>query len=404
LEQTELVGSVLERLNTIDLWQPDSLEDIKFTQTVDFIVSQEEAFEFERRVGNATDVRTVTLIEDAGELIAQQSVEQKRATKGLRGASYPYDQFLTYSQLEEWILANDDGELMSSEIIGETFEGRKIYGVHLGDQDPTSDKKKIFMECNIHAREWITPSTCRYFIHMLKSAKNGVDLTPSSFSMQDLLYILDHNWYIIVSMNPDGYQYTFDSDRMWRKNREPNQGSQCVGTDLNRQFPVGHLTEGGSPNPCHFGYAGTAPFTTREANIWRDWFMQLRNAGGGDIQAQISVHSYSQLIMPPWASDRNAIPDEPEDTVYQMEVANRMKEAAFDTHGKVYIAGQSRDVLGYPAGGMTEDYAYGELGVKLSMLIELRDTGDFGFLLPATEIIPTAEELVAMLIQVSKSL
>jgi hypothetical protein len=38
------------------------------------------------------------------------------------------------------------------------------------------------------------------------------------------------------------------------------------------------------------------------------------------------------------------------------------------------------------------------------MLIELRDTGDFGFLLPATEIIPTAEELVAMLIQVSKSL
>jgi hypothetical protein len=87
LEQTELVGSVLERLNTIDLWQPDSLEDIKFTQTVDFIVSQEEAFEFERRVGNATDVRTVTLIEDAGELIAEQSVEQKRATKGLRGAS-----------------------------------------------------------------------------------------------------------------------------------------------------------------------------------------------------------------------------------------------------------------------------------------------------------------------------
>lgn len=121
--------------------------------------------------------------------------------------------------------------------------------------------------------------------------------------------------------------------------------------------------------------------------------------------------------MPPWASDRAAIPDEPEDTFYQIEVANRMKAAAFETHGKVYVAGQSRDVLGYPAGGMTEDYAYGDLGiffynppsinisgVKLSMLIELRDTGDFGFLLPATEIIPTAEELVAMLVQVSKSL
>lgn len=289
-EQTELVGSVLERLDTINLWQPESFENINYTRTVDFLVSEKEAFEFKRRVGNGADV--VTLIEDAGEIIAKQATEQKRATRGLRGASYPYDQFLTYSQLEEWILANDDGELMSSEIIGETFEGRNIYGVHLGDQDPTSNKKKVFMECNIHAREWITPSTCRYFIHMLKSAKNGVDLTPSSFSMQELLDILDHNWYIIVSMNPDGYQYTFDSDRMWRKNREPNQGSQCVGTDLNRQFPVGHLTEGGSPNPCHFGYAGTAPFTSREANIWRDWFMQLRNAGGGDIEAQISVHRF----------------------------------------------------------------------------------------------------------------
>ncbi|CAG5084785.1 Oidioi.mRNA.OKI2018_I69.PAR.g10736.t1.cds [Oikopleura dioica] len=81
-----------------------------------------------------------------------------------------------------------------------------------------------------------------------------------------------------------------------------------------------------------------------------------------------------------------------------------MKAAAYNTHGKVYIAGQSRDVLGYPAGGMTEDYAYGDLGVKLSMLIELRDTGDFGFLLPASEIIPTAEELVAMFIEVSKAL
>ena len=79
--------------------------------------------------------------------------------------------------------------------------------------------------------------------------------------------------------------------------------------------------------------------------------MQLSNAGGEDIEAQISVHrfllvkffinqfSYSQLIMPPWASDRIAIPDEPEDTVYRMEVANRMKEAAFDTNGKNNIAG-----------------------------------------------------------------
>ena len=45
-------------------------------------------------------------------------------------------------------------------------------------------------------------------------------------------------------MNPDGYQYSHTEDRMWRKNRSSNNGHFCKGVDLNRQFPVGHLTLG----------------------------------------------------------------------------------------------------------------------------------------------------------------
>lgn len=44
------------------------------------------------------------------------------------------------------------------------------------------------------------------------------------------------------------------------------------------------------------------------------------------------------------------------------------------------------------------------LGVTLSWVLELRDTGTYGFLLPADQIIPTAEETVAMFIEVSKEL
>jgi len=43
-------------------------------------------------------------------------------------------------------------------------------------------------------------------------------------------------------------------------------------------------------------------------------------------------------------------------------------------------------------------------GVTLSWVLELRDTGAYGFLLPADQIIPTAEETVAMFIEVSKEL
>lgn len=45
-----------------------------------------------------------------------------------------------------------------------------------------------------------------------------------------------------------------------------------------------------------------------------------------------------------------------------------------------------------PAAGGSEDWTYGQLGVKYSFSVELRDTGRYGFLLPPDQIIPTGEE------------
>lgn len=36
--------------------------------------------------------------------------------------------------------------------------------------------------------------------------------------------------------NPDGYEYSIDVDRMWRKTRTRIAGSQCRGIDPNRNF------------------------------------------------------------------------------------------------------------------------------------------------------------------------
>lgn len=44
------------------------------------------------------------------------------------------------------------------------------------------------------------------------------------------------------------------------------------------------------------------------------------------------------------------------------------------------------------ASGITVDWAY-DNGIKYAFSFELRDTGRYGFLLPATEIIPTAQEM-----------
>ena len=52
-----------------------------------------------------------------------------------------------------------------------------------------------------------------------------------------------------------------------------------------------------------------------------------------------------------------------------------MGDAIFRTHGKTYEVGQSRDVVGYAAGGTTEDYAYhpeAGLDIPYAWVYELR--------------------------------
>ena len=81
--------------------------------------------------------------------------------------------------------------------------------------------------------------------------------------------------------------------------------------------------------------------------------------------------------MPPYATGRrpNERPNEPETIDYLMAVTNTMGEAITATHGLTYSVGQSRDVVGYAAGGTTEDYSYDDLKIPLTWVYELRDKG-----------------------------
>ena len=81
--------------------------------------------------------------------------------------------------------------------------------------------------------------------------------------------------------------------------------------------------------------------------------------------------------MPPYATGRksNERPEEPATIEYMMEVTEKMGDAMESAHGVPYAVGQSRDVVGYAAGGTTEDYAYDDLKIPLTWVYELRDKG-----------------------------
>lgn len=56
------------------------------------------------------------------------------------------------------------------------------------------------------------------------------------------------------------------------------------------------------------------------------------------------------------------------------------------------------------ASGASEDWAFGTLGAKYTYVVELRDEGRYGFLLPESQIEATALETFEALKEVGKSL
>lgn len=82
--------------------------------------------------------------------------------------------------------------------------------------------KKIFVDAGIHAREWAAPMTALY---LMKKIVNHEHMFYNKVSI-----------YVIPMVNPDGYEYSHTVDRLWRKTRSRIDGTECVGTDANRNF------------------------------------------------------------------------------------------------------------------------------------------------------------------------
>lgn len=59
--------------------------------------------------------------------------------------------------------------------------------------------------------------------------------------------------------------------------------------------------------------------------------------------------------------------------------------------GHSYEVGPAGATL-YPAAGGSDDWYKGSLGVKYAYTLEMRDKGNHGFILPASQIIETARE------------
>lgn len=107
------------------------------------------------------------------------------------------------------------------------------------------------------------------------------------------------------------------------------------------------------------------------------------------MKVYISLHAYSQAWLVPSSHAQHAPFS---DDGVLMEMGKLATAALADLYGTKYQVGTAAEIR-QPASGMSHDWAKARAGVKYSYHVNLRDSfGPYGFLLPGSQIEPTAKE------------
>jgi hypothetical protein len=189
------------------------------------------------------------------------------------------------------------GRPVTLDTIGTSWEGRPILAVKVGPPDDAPERPNVLYIGTHHAREWIAAEMAMRVLGWL------LDSVPATPGGAQLLAARDV--WVIPILNPDGYQYTFDSERLWRKNRRPNDDG-TFGVDLNRNYPVfwGHDDVGSSAVTIAETYRGPGPGSEPEVQALIAFHAVHPPA------TSISYHSYTDLILFPYGFESGRLAPE----------------------------------------------------------------------------------------------
>ncbi|KXS11466.1 hypothetical protein M427DRAFT_60694 [Gonapodya prolifera JEL478] len=336
---------------------------------------------------------------------AESDTMNSALTKRQTGQYDPKTWFTSYHRYSEIAgfftsLASSYPTLVSlNTSIGKSYEGRDLFMARIGTRT-NPNVKQVYIQGLIHAREWVAGSTVQYLCYKLASAYANASSPDHAWAVKTFNTT---EFYVVPVVNPDGYEYTWTSDRLWRKNRRRAvSSSTAVGVDLNRNYPAGWGTDpnGASTTPSDEDYQGPSPLSEPETKVVTYNFLStLRSA-----VLAIDFHSYSQLILR--SPGYNYVV--PSDQAAKFKAAGDAAAAAIQKQsGKVYTS-QPGTAL-YPATGSADDWAYSAdtdakvtqdrqgKGRVFSYTIELRPSSSTssGFVLPPAKIVPAGEEIWA---------
>lgn len=200
--------------------------------------------------------------------------------------AFSLQKYFRFNEITEYMkdLAQQYGDRVSIKNIGKSHEKRALNVLLITNGIESQNKRTIFIDAGIHAREWIAPATALYVIHQLVE------------NFEENSYLLkNYNWMVLPVVNPDGYEYTHGSDRFWRKTRKPYLWG-CKGVDGNRNFDF-HWGEGGASSfHCSETYKGPTAFSEPETLALRNLMLKINET----CRMYLTLHSYGNYLLYPW--------------------------------------------------------------------------------------------------------
>ena len=318
--------------------------------------------DIKKHISNALEADCEVIIDDVQYLVDHENEEGSDFFVSYRKYDEIMNRLKTYEEQYP--------EILEKKVLGHSVEGREIPVVHLKFPSRIV-RRKIWIQSGLHAREWVGPASAMYLIDWLcKSSKEANSLLDS------------FEFVIAPLLNPDGYEYSWNGHRFWRKNRRDNGGGS-FGVDLNRNWDDHWNLVGGSNNKWSDVYVGVSPASEPEVFHTQNYIKSLSNLLFG-----IDLHSYGQLLLRSYGYTTESSPVDVDTKAQSIS----MQEAILAATGEKYSVMKSAEL--YPAGGSADDWMTNVAGT-FGHTIELRDTGNYGFNLPSKYIVPTAEDAIA---------
>ncbi|KAI9553883.1 hypothetical protein GHT06_019153 [Daphnia sinensis] len=358
-------------LNIIALFDLELLSESRLARDpMDVLVPPRSQTKLKFKLAERNEISYVVVISNLQTAIDNQKTSPNRITSNSK-AAYNMD-WISYHRLIDiydfmTYMNKTYPKLVQLTKIGTSYENRPLFVLRISNSSSPGTRPAIWIDGGIHAREWISPAVATYIIQQLVEVPANAKL------------LANVDWYIMPVMNPDGYEYTHTTDRLWRKTRSMSSTSSCRGVDANRNFGYKWGGLGTSTDPCADIYRGPKAFSEPETLATSNFISSKKN----QINLYVTLHSYGQYALLPYGYDVVYPPD-------YNDILALAKDATSKFVKYKYTVGNTAAVL-YAASGVSSDWAK-SIGIRYSYGFEMPDKGFNGFILPPSDILPVCQD------------